>query len=166
MTIYLVVPLLLAAVLVQSTIVAHVDVWGVFPDLPLLWVVSWGLLRGARQGLVWGFIGGVMLDIFSGAPFGAGTLSMIAAGFLAGLAEPTVFRSHLALPLVAAFVGTLVYDLIFMGVVHLLGGAVLWGETLLRLVLPAAALNTIMVPVIFVIARWLSRWFSGGQIEY
>lgn len=166
MTIYLVVPLLLATVLLQSTVVAHIHVWGVFPDVPMLWVVSWSLLRGARQGMVWGFIAGAALDIFSGAPFGAGTLSMIAAGFLAGLAEPTLFRSHLALPLIAAFVATLVYDLVFMGVVDLLGGTVLWGETTLRLVLPAAALNTVVIPLVFVIVRWLSKRFSGGQIEY
>ncbi|HSJ58450.1 MAG TPA: rod shape-determining protein MreD [Anaerolineae bacterium] len=166
MTIYLVVPLLLATALVQSTIVAHVDVWGVFPDLPLLWVVSWSLLRGARQGIVWGFIGGVALDLFSGAPFGAATLSMMAAGFLSGLAEPTVFRSHLALPLVAAFVATLVFDLVFLAVIRLSGGTVVWGDTLLRLVLPAAALNTVVIPVIFVVTRWLSKRFSGGQIEY
>jgi rod shape-determining protein MreD len=166
MTIYLVVPLLLAFALLQSTIVAQVDVWGVFPDVPLLWVVSWSLLRGARQGMVWGFIGGIALDVFSGAPFGAATLSMMAAGFLAGLAEPTVFRSHLALPLVAAFMATFVFDLIFLVVVHLSGGTVVWGNTLLRLVLPAAALNTVVIPVIFVITRWLSTRFSGGQIEY
>lgn len=166
MTVYLVVPLLFVTALIQSTIVAHVDIWGVFPDLPLLWVVSWGLLRGARQGMVWGFIAGVALDVFAGGPFGAGTLSMIAAGFLVGLTEPTLFRSHLALPLVAAFVATLVYDLVFMGIIRLSGGTVLWGEAMLHLVLPAAVLNTLLIPLVFIVARWLSRRFSGGQIEY
>jgi len=166
MTIYLVVPLLIVAVLLQSTVVTHIVVWGIFPDLPLLIVVSWALLRGARQGVVWGFIAGVALDVFSGAPFGAGTLSLIAAGFLAGMAEPAVFRSHLALPLAAAFVTTLVYDLLFIGVVHLSGGKVVWGDTILHLILPAAVLNAIVIPVVFVVIRWISKRFSGGRIEY
>jgi len=63
MTIYLVCPLLAVVGLLQATLVSRVAIWGVFPDLPLLVVVSWGLLRGSRQGLLWGFVAGIMVDL-------------------------------------------------------------------------------------------------------
>ncbi|MGD8398899.1 MAG: rod shape-determining protein MreD [Anaerolineae bacterium] len=165
MTIYLVVPLLLGVGLLQATVIPHLTVWGISPDLPLLVVVSWGILRGAQQGALWGFVAGLVLDFFSGAPFGAATLSLMAAGFLAGLASAGVSGSQAILPLVITLVATLVYDLLFLLITQLSGDTVLWLDTLLRLVLPAAALNMILMPAIFVGMRWTSNRFSAREIE-
>ena len=121
MSIYLVVPLLLIVALLQTTVMPHLVVWGVFANLPLLMVVSWGLLRGAREGAVWGFVAGVAVDLFSGAPFGAATLSLMAAGFLLGLGSTTAFRAHFALPLVAMFLATVVHGLCFLLIVQISG---------------------------------------------
>ena len=166
MTLYVAVPLLIAIAILQSTIVPQLAVWGVFADLPLLVVVSWSLLRGSREGIVWGFIAGVAVDLFSGAPFGAATLPMIAVGFLSGLGQAAVFRAHIALPLVAMFLATVVYDLLFLLVVRISGYPVAWVESLLRLVLPSAVLNTVLMPVLFIIMRWLYTRFGRSEMEW
>jgi rod shape-determining protein MreD len=165
-TLYVAVPLLIAIAILQSTIVPQLAVWGVFADLPLLVVVSWSLLRGSREGIVWGFIAGVAVDLFSGAPFGAATLPMIAVGFLSGLGQAAVFRAHIALPLVAMFLATVVYDLLFLLVVRISGYPVAWLESLLRLVLPSAVLNTVLMPVLFIIMRWLYTRFGRSEMEW
>jgi rod shape-determining protein MreD len=165
-TLYVAVPLLIAIAILQSTIVPQLAVWGVFADLPLLVVVSWSLLRGSREGIVWGFIAGVAVDLFSGAPFGAATLPMIAVGFLSGLGQAAVFRAHIALPLVAMFLATFVYDLLFLLVVRISGYPVAWLESLLRLVLPSAVLNTVLMPVLFIIMRWLYTRFGRSEMEW
>lgn len=163
-TIYLVVPLLLVVAVLQATIVSNLTVWGVFADFPLLVVVSWGLLRGAREGMIWGFVGGLMVDLLSGAPFGAATLSLMAAGSLSGLGEATVSRTHLALPLVVVFLGTIVYDLVFLLVVQISGQTVVWLSSLVRIILPSAALNVVLMPIVFGSMRWLVRRF-GTEAE-
>jgi rod shape-determining protein MreD len=165
-TLYVAVPLLIAIAILQSTIVPQLAVWGVFADLPLLVVVSWSLLRGSREGIVWGFIAGVAVDLFSGAPFGAATLPMIAVGFLSGLGQAAVFRAHIALPLVAMFLATVVYDLLFLLIVRISGYPVAWLESLLRLVLPSAVLNTVLMPVLFIIMRWLYTRFGRSEMEW
>jgi rod shape-determining protein MreD len=111
-TIYLVVPLLVTVAILQSTLVSHFRIWGVFADLPLLVVVSWSLLRGPREGLIWGFVAGLTLDLFSGAPFGAATFGLMAASFLSGLGQSTVFRSQLFLPVIVMLLATVVYDIL------------------------------------------------------
>ncbi len=120
MTIYLVIPLLAIVGLLQATFVSRVAIWGVFPDLPLLIVVSWGLLRGSRQGLLWGFVAGIIVDLFSGAPFGAATVPLMVVGFMAGLGETVVFRNVFLL-LLAMFLATVVYDLLFLFMVQISG---------------------------------------------
>ncbi|MGD2206843.1 MAG: rod shape-determining protein MreD, partial [Anaerolineae bacterium] len=126
MSIYLVAPLLIVIAILQSTVVPHLTIWDVFPDLPVLVVVSWSLLRGAGEGVVWGFISGLAVDLLSGAPFGAATLSFIAIGFLSGLGEATVFGAHVALPLITTFLATILYDLLFLLIVQISGNSVDW----------------------------------------
>ena len=166
MTIYLVVPLLFTLAILQSTLVSHFRLWGVFADLPLLVVVSWSLLRGPREGLTWGFIAGVALDLFSGAPFGAATLGLMAAGFLSGLGQSTVFRSQFFLPLLVMLLATIVYDMLFLLVVLISGDSVSWLDSLFHLVLPSAVLNVILMPVVFVITRWLKTRFGREEMEW
>jgi rod shape-determining protein MreD len=160
------VPLLVTVAILQSTLVSHFRIWGVFADLPLLVVVSWGLLRGPREGLIWGFIAGVTVDLFSGAPFGAATFGLMAAGFLSGLGQSTVFRSQILLPLFAVLLATIVYDILFMLVVWISGNPVSWFDSLFRLVLPSAVLNAVLTPVVFVIMRWLNARFGREEMEW
>lgn len=165
MTIYLVVPLLVIVAVLQTTLVPHLAIWGVFADLPLLVVVSWSLLRGAREGVIWGFVAGLVVDLLSGAPFGAATLSLIAVGFLSGLGEATVFRTHVALPLVAVFLATILYDLLFLLIVQISGQAVSWLDSLFRVVLPSAVLNAVLTPIVFGVMRWLYTRLSREEME-
>jgi len=165
-TIYLVVPLLVVVGILQTTLVPHLVIWGVFADLPLLVVVSWSLLRGPREGILWGFVAGLTVDLFSGAPFGASTLALIAVGALAGLGAATVFRAHVALPLLAMFLATIVYDLLFLLVVGISGYPVAWLESFYRIILPSATLNAVLTPVVFVTMRWLHVRFGREDMEF
>lgn len=166
MTIYLVVPLLLLAALLQATLVPHLSVWGVFADLPLVLVVTWSLLQGSREGAVWGFVAGLAVDLLSGAPFGAATLSLIAVGLLAGSGHMAVFRDHLLLSSLLAILATVVYSLIFMLVLQLSGEPVVWFGSLARIVLPSALLNACLLPIVYGLARPLHHRFLQEKMEF
>jgi rod shape-determining protein MreD len=165
-TIYLVIPLLTAIAILQATVLPHLGIWGVFPDLPLLFVIGWSLLRGVREGVIWGFIAGVAVDLLSGAPFGAATLPLIAVGVLAGLGQATVFGAHVALPMLAMFLATILYDLLFLLVVNISGQEVMWLGSLMRIILPSAVLNALLMPLVFWGLRKLSVWFSREEMEW
>jgi rod shape-determining protein MreD len=165
-TLYLVAPALFLIVTLQASAVPHLRIWGVFPDLPLLFVVCWSLLRGSRGGLVWGLIAGLFLDLLSGTPAGAATVALGAVGFLAGLAQRSAFRAQLLLPVLVMAVSTVVYDLILLLAMLLSGRTVLWLETLGRIVLPSAVLNLLLLPVVYFSLRGLYRRFSGGEMEW
>lgn len=104
---YLIVPLLVVIAVVQSTVMSHLTIAGVKPDLTLLVVISWSSLRGAEEGVLWGFIAGLSLDVVSGAPFGVSTLAMLIVSFLSGLGEVNIFGTHIALPLITVFFATI-----------------------------------------------------------
>jgi rod shape-determining protein MreD len=165
-TIYLVVPLLVFVAVLQSTVMPYLAIWGVFADLPVLLVACWGLLRGSREGIIWGFIAGVAVDLLSGAPFGAATLSLALVGFLSGLAKNSVFAGHIVFPVFALFLATLLYNVCFLAIVWLSSQHVVWLDSLVRIVLPSAALNAVLAPVVFIPMRWAYARFGQQEMEW
>jgi len=163
---YLVLPLLLAAALLQTTALPALKILGVKPELMLLMVLAWSLLRGVEEGLVWAFLGGLLLDIFSGGPLGASTLALLVVSFLSGLTEGSVARTSFVLPLGAALVGTLLYHSLFLLIVQLTRGAVPWADSLFRATLPSLAVNTLLMPVIFRSLAWLDRKTGREEIGW
>ena len=55
---YLLVPFLLVVALFQTTVLPELTVLGIKPELMLLSVLAWSLLRGVEEGLVWAFVDG------------------------------------------------------------------------------------------------------------
>jgi rod shape-determining protein MreD len=161
----LVIPLLLAIALLQATVMPHLAIWGVFPDLPLIVVASWGLLRGPREGLTWGFVAGIAVDIFAGAPFGTATLSLTLIGLLSGLGATSALRARIILPMVFVFLTTLLYALLYMLIVQVSGQIVPWLDNLLRIVLPSAVLNGLLTPVIIELLRIVHRRLGREEME-
>ena len=112
---YLMVPLMAVAALLQSTAFNRLAIAGVKPDLVLLLVVVGTLLYGPRAGVVWAFIGGLFLDIFSGGPLGSSSLALMAAAVVAGFGHTTMSRFNIFVPLGAMALGTLTYGLVYAG---------------------------------------------------
>ncbi len=139
---------------------------GVEPELMLMVVVSWSLLRGTGEGMVWALIGGVSLDLLSGAPFGMMTVALLVVSFLSGLGERSVFRTHILLPVVMALVTTLLYDLIILLILALTGRPVAWTDSVVHVVLPSTLINTLLIPLVFWPLQWLHRKTGREKIHW
>jgi len=154
---YLMIPLLALAALLQSTVLTHMAIRGVKPDLVLLLVLIGTLLYGPRASLVWAFLGGVFLDIFSGGPMGSSSLALMAAALVAGIGHRTLSRYHLLVPIGAAVLGTIAYGVTYLGTlmildrmaeilnIELLQRDIPFWSTLQVVLAPAVLYNTILM---------------------
>lgn len=100
-------PLLLVALILQTTTLDAVSVAGVIPDLVLLLVVLNGFLLGPREGAFLGFAGGIVEDFFSGGYIGLNALSKMAAGYLAGIAGERLNRENITVATGVTFFSSL-----------------------------------------------------------
>jgi rod shape-determining protein MreD len=147
-------PLLLLAAVLQSTVLAHLRVLDGTLDLTLLLVLGWTLAGDWQGGLVWGLVGGICLDLLSGAPFGASAIGLVCVAYFASLSEGRFWRSHILLPLATVILGTLGLHVIQLLVLRLNGEAVDIGFALARVTLPATVLNTAgMLPIYYAMRR-------------
>lgn len=154
----LMVPLLGVLSIVQTVVAPRLMVWGVRPDLLLLAVVVWSLFNGSHSGIVWAFVGGLWMDILSGGPMGGSSLALIAASLATGIGHNRFFRNNPFVPLAAAIVGTLVYSLVYLGILTLVGHQLSFLETVIELVLPTMLYNSILMLLLTpLLYRWLER---------
>ena len=148
---YLMSPLLLFLALLQSTTVARFKVAGVKPDLVLLMVVIGALVYGARPGVLWAFVAGIGLDLFSGGPFGASSLALMASALVASLGHRPFSRFNALVPLSAAALGTVVYAAVYLTILaalETLGVSTLQlpiADTVRDVVLPVTLYNTTLM---------------------
>ncbi|MGA1845418.1 MAG: rod shape-determining protein MreD [bacterium] len=76
--------LLIIILLIQGTRFDFWSIYGVKPDLVLLFIFVISLREGSIPGTVFGFIGGLIQDLFSNGLLGSGAFSKSLWGYLVG----------------------------------------------------------------------------------
>jgi rod shape-determining protein MreD len=157
---------LLGLALVQSSVGPFLTISGVHPDLVLVAVVGWTLLRGPEQGVLWAIVGGLCLDLFSSGPFGVMTVALIVASSLARLGYGRVFGGYAILPLVLTFPLSLAFYLTCTLLLNALGRSIAWLPALTGVILPASLLNIGAMLILFPPLRLLHRRTGRQEISW
>ncbi len=143
----------------------RLSLWGVTPDLMLLVVVSWSLLRGNSQGFPLALASGLILDLLSGGPFGAATLSLTLASMIASWSQHGIARDSIWLPLAAASLATVLYDGIYLVILRACGRPITWGLGFLQVIVPSIAWNALAMYPAYGLLRRLHLRTVFGQSE-
>ncbi|HEY7380296.1 MAG TPA: rod shape-determining protein MreD [Gaiella sp.] len=145
--------LVFVVAIVQTSVLAGVEVLGATPDLALVTVVVVALLRGPIVGATAGFVAGLLIDVATLSTLGVTSLLLSVAGYWAGRYGDTTGRGrayapYLAVGVIAVLVGVGGY------LVHFLLGEDVSAGTALGPVLPSAALDVLLaVPVLWACRR-------------
>jgi rod shape-determining protein MreD len=139
------IPLLAFLVILQSALLPYVRFLEGRPDLVLLAVVAWSLSGRWQESMVWGLIGGLVLDLLSGIPLGSSSAALILIAFLVSLFEERFWEAHLLMPLSVTLVASLVFHMLGLGTLLLMGRQVDVLYALSRVILPSTFLNLILV---------------------
>jgi rod shape-determining protein MreD len=143
--------------LLQASFADQLAIRGVMPGLLLIVVVNWGILRGMDQGMLWAFIGGLLLDVFSGWPVGTNTVALVVVASLVSLGEGTFIRTHALLPPVTVFAATVLYYLIVFFILESTQHPIDWAPGIRSIALPAAFYNAVLTLVAFPLVRRLEE---------
>jgi rod shape-determining protein MreD len=147
---------LILAVSLQAAILPQIALLQVRPNFILVLILLWSIARGPREGALWAFGTGIVLDLLSLAPLGAHALALIGVVGVGAVSRTPRFRLGLLLPMLSALAATFVHDTVLL----LAQAAGNLGPSLLRLSLPASLLNLISVPLLALIVNWLQHWLQ------
>ena len=141
------------AALFQAGLFASLAVIGGTPDLLLIVVISLGLLRGSVPGAVFGFFGGLVVDLLTLETLGVTSLVLTLAGFWAGRYAETTARSRRLAPLLAVGVLTVLAGVFGFVLHYMLGEDVIARHALVTALFPAVALNLVLALPVYTLVR-------------
>lgn len=103
----------------QGTLFQRLALGSIKPNLLLVIVASIGFLRGAKEGMLTGFLAGMLIDVQFGGLLGFYAFFYMVTGYVNGLLGGTYYEEALRIPV--AFIaasefcyGVLIYLLMFM----------------------------------------------------
>ncbi len=138
------------AVAIQATWLARLNLPGhIIPDLILILVISYGLLRGPDEGLLFGLAAGFFLNLHTGGIIGIEALSKMLAGYCAGLLEKNIFKDNLLVPAIAVCGGTLLFNSLSGIMYTAFNSNFNFLGVLVSNVLPQAVYNAVLAPLIY-----------------
>jgi len=108
-------------IVLQTVIFPKAPLWGIIPNLALIVVVCWSILRG-EEGLYWAFVLGLIFDLIGGVYFGLWTFAFLIISFLILLLSEELLQSYgiLSFSVLICF-STLIFDSLYLATLNLLG---------------------------------------------
>ena len=149
----------------QSSLVNHLRLVEGRPDLILLAITAWALAGHARQALLFGFVGGLALDLFSEVPLGVSSAALVLVGVLVSYSEGRFWGVHPLMQLAAVLAASAVFYAAQLSSLWVAGHPIDLPQALNRIVLPSLFLNLVLALPAAQAAEALSRFFTPGQVS-
>jgi rod shape-determining protein MreD len=120
-SIYVAMPLMIVLAIIQTAVLPLFPSMALMPQVPLLVILSRGLLRGVNDGVLWAFVAGISLDLFSASPLGLTSLALMAAILIVIWIGRVLPPNRLLLPTLLCGLATIIWQLLYLLLLRLFG---------------------------------------------
>lgn len=149
--------LVVAGLVIQTTVLVYFQVGGVTPSLLLILTYSFGFLFGPGVGVGAGLAAGLLQDLLFGRYVGLHALALGLVGFLSGLAEDRIWKDNPFIPVLGGVAGTFLSESVVMTVLWLMGVRVSALHAIRDTILPVMLYNTLLGTLVYF---WLYRRYN------
>ena len=143
--------------LLQSTLFQHIAFAGIVPNLMIIITSGCGYMNGKTDGMIAGFLSGLLLDIFYGDVIGFNALLFLYIGYANGYANRYFFPDDIKLPLVFVSLSDVVYLVVTYIVRFLLRARFDIGFYFLNVILPELVYTFIVALLLLMPIIYLNR---------
>ena len=112
--------IIIAAYLLQCTVFSSLELAGIKPNLLIIVTASFGFMRGSREGVLVGFVSGLLADIQFGDMIGFYALIYLLVGYINGMFQRLYFDEDIKLPLFLIAISEFLYGIIVYLLTYLL----------------------------------------------
>ena len=157
-------PILVActALGLQATLVPHLSLAGVRPDLPLVATVLLAYARGTTTGTLAGFFIGLGQDLTNPAFLGLNALTKSLLGHVAGALRTNLDASSLPMRFAVLFVAVVAHDVLYLTILERLALSEVFRGLLVRS-LPTALYTALVGMWVFAILGMLTPRGAHGR---
>jgi len=148
----------------QTTIFNFTWIFGIKPDLPLVFALCIAIANGEKVGAATGLFNGFLEDVFFGSFIGISTVAKSATAYIVGYGSQNLYKGRTIITMALAFIGTVIYNLFFVIVAFLTGELVYPWYQFFTIAIPNALLNMLISPLIYQgvvrIERFINFYFD------
>ncbi len=149
--------MLIAGVL-QSALTPFLSFHTVHPDLLLVVVVAWSMLRDLEDSLPLAFVGGALLDLLSPTPFGLFTLGVLLVSLVTGFWRDKLPDTPFLLAILLMLPYSILFYLIFLPLLWAAGYPMTGlGQVFVGIIFPASLMNVGVMALVYPLFRRLDR---------
>lgn len=140
---------LLISIIVQSTVLRYVSIWGVIPNLYLIYLVYTSFYNGGIHGTVCGFATGLIEDAISVSPIGFHALIKTVIGSLYGSFKGLIILDRVLMPMFFVLIATVLNRIFAFCVISFFSLSVPVHSIFSEYFIIEIAYNTILTPFVF-----------------
>ncbi len=144
----------------QSTLFGFHDINSITPNLLLILTMSFGLMRGRREGMLVGFFSGFLVDSFFSSVLGPYMLLYMIIGYINGFFHRNYIVEDVLLPLIIIIIDDIVFNFFVYIFSFLLKNRLELGLFFTRIIIPemlTTALLTIIIYKFYVLVNRLLK---------
>jgi len=151
---------ILLFLLLQTTLLQYVEVFGVKPNLLVVFIITVALLRGSEEGAAVGLFAGLAADMMFGGVLGFYALFGFYLGISVGIFNKRLFKENLLIAVFFTFVYSVAYESVIYIVNNIMNTDMGFLYAFTRIILPEAAYNSAAAVLIFPLAIRADHWFE------
>lgn len=106
--------LILLFYLIQVTFGNAIGIGGITPNLLIILPVLFGFFKGRNEGMLVGFLSGVMYDLFFSSLFGFSALVFVYIGYFSGIFYKEYEKVEVLIPLAMIMASDFVFEFLFI----------------------------------------------------
>ncbi len=152
-------------VIIQSTFMHNIEIYGVIPDIALIVIVFSSNSSGPMRGQILGFSAGLIQDFLSACPLGFNALNKTITGFIYGKLKGKLFLDSILLPVIFVVTATIFKEIISSLEIMIFlpdGGAGVFGKSFFI----ELGLNAFLSPFIFALLKLLKIYRLNDKDGY
>jgi len=158
-------PLLILAVILQSSVVSRVTLLAGFADLPLVMVIAWAIQEGVTSAWHWAILAGILTAFVSGLPWPIPVVGFPAAVLLAQVLQRRIWQAPLLAMFSVTFLASLFIHVMSFVVLSIFRSPLPFGDSFSLITLPSVLLDMLLAIPIFWLMRDLARWVYPVEEE-
>lgn len=133
----------------QSTVFGFHDINSITPNLLLILTMSFGLMRGRKEGMLVGFFGGFLMDVFFSSVLGPYMLIYMLIGYINGFFHKNYMIEDVLLPLIVIVADEFVFNIVIYLIFFFLRNQLDFGLYLRKIILPETLCTTLLTIIIY-----------------
>ena len=155
--------IIIAAYLLQCTVFSSQELAGIKPNLLSIITASFGFMRGSREGMLVGFVSGLLADIQFGDMIGFYALIYLLIGFINGLFQRLYFDEDIKLPLFLISISEFVYGIIVYFLTYLLRSDFNFLLYLNKIILPELIYTIVITLVLYPLILFINHKLEAEE---